>query len=146
MYNPPGFNMERASSSNKYFPCQVSAKMKSNFRLRLLANHSAPSVNTTVNLLSLPKCCCAIVRKASSLSIETKVECSSIPSRIQEADKPVPVPSSRNLPAGLEAARVRKSVPVSGSDAIVKPEALVAISILEYDLGKVWLIDSFMFV
>src|SRR5260221_3246723 len=138
--------MHNASSSNKYFPCQVSAKIKSNFRPRLSANHSAPSVNTRVSLWSFPKCCFAIVRKAASLSIETKVERSSIPSRIQEADKPVPVPSSRNLPPGLEAARVRKSVPVNGSDAIVKPEDLVAISILEYDLGKAWLIDSFMFV
>jgi len=65
------------------------------------------------------------------LSIEIKVESESIPSSIHEADKPVPVPSSRNFPAGLQAARVRKREHVLTSDAIEKPEIFVASDISE---------------
>jgi len=52
-----------------------------------------------------------------------------IPSSIQEVDRPVPVPNSRNLPPGFEAANVFKKEHTLTSEAIVKPDSLVALSI-----------------
>lgn len=90
--------------------------------------HSPPSIQTNLNRLSEPRNVSAIFWNAESLSIETSVESSSIPSNIQDVDNPVPVPSSRNLPDGLEQASVRSNEQVKTSEAIVKPDALVASS------------------
>ena len=56
--------------------------------------------------------------------MEVSVEYSSIPSNIQEVDKPVPVPSSRNLQEGFELAKVLNNEHVNTSEAIVKTRKL----------------------
>ncbi|WP_217607480.1 hypothetical protein, partial [Chitinophaga sp. GbtcB8] len=71
----------------------------------------------------------AIAKSASSLSNEINVELLSMPSSIQEVESPVPVPSSKNLPDGFEAAKDRNKEQVKMSEAIVKPFSFVALSI-----------------
>ena len=68
--------------------------------------------------------------------MEIREESASIPSRIHEVESPVPVPSSKNRPDGLDAASVRSNEQVSVSDAMVNPAVLVDSSILAYIFGK----------
>jgi hypothetical protein len=54
----------------------------------------------------------AIATTAASLSTLSKVDSSSIPSRIQHADNPVPVPRSRDLPFFFVAASAHSRAPL----------------------------------
>ena len=67
-----------------------------------------------------------------------------MPSKSQAADSPVPEPSSRNLPPGLDAARVRKKEHVSGSDAMLKPIARVARQMEDVIWGSLMFFASFI--
>src|SRR5262249_25112184 len=69
----------------------------------------------------------------------------SMPSSNQDAEIPVPVPSSRICAAGFEDARARNSVPVSLSDPILKPIFLVSASINSRTAGGVMYTASFIF-
>src|ERR1700754_576938 len=131
MYRAEGLSMSSTSSNIKYLPCQVSAKIKSNFKFLFRSIQPAPSDSVNFNLWSLPRYCFAICSTAGSLSTEISEEDAFIPSRIQEVDRPVPVPSSRNLPPGFEAASVFKNAHTLTSEAIGKPDSLVALSISE---------------
>jgi hypothetical protein len=53
-----------------------------------------------------------------------------MPSNIQAVAKPVPVPSSKKLDAGFEAASVFSKVQVDISDICKKPQASVAFLML----------------
>jgi len=64
-----------------------------------------------------------------------------IPSRIHDVERPVPVPSSRNFPLGFDAARVRRSEPVRRSDAMVKPDVRVAVSMSVYWVGRLGIVS-----
>jgi hypothetical protein len=55
-----------------------------------------------------------------SVSIESNLESTVIPSRIQRVPSAQPVPSSRNLRVGFDAARARRNVAVRTSEFIVK--------------------------
>src|ERR1700733_11414304 len=110
--------MSNTSSSNKYLPGQVSAKIKLNFCPLLFFIHSPPSVHINLNLLSMPKFSFAMFKNVSSLSIDINVDASSIPSSIHVVDKPVPVPNSKNLPPGFVAASVLSNEHVNTSDGM----------------------------
>jgi hypothetical protein len=71
-----------------------------------------------------------------SVVVNCVVEQVSIPERSHELPTPVPVPSSNRAPLGLEAARLRKSDPVSSSEAMRNPAASVARRIFDSASGK----------
>ena len=68
----------------------------------------------------------AMLRTVASWSTVSSVEAASMPDNSHDAPMPVPVPSSNNAPAGLEAARTRSNEPVSWSEAMRNPAASVA--------------------
>src|SRR3982751_461539 len=118
--------MLSTSSSNKYLPGQVSAKTKLNFCPAFCFIQSPPSVQINCSLLSTPRFSLAMLSSVSSLSIDINVDALSIPSRIHVVDNPVPVPNSKNLPPGFDAASVLSNEQVNTSDGMVKPLASVA--------------------
>ena len=61
----------------------------------------------------------------------------------QAVDRPEPEPSSRNRAAGLDAARVRSSEQVSGSDVMAKPQARESAQMPEMAAGWFRLEKSF---
>ena len=144
MYRPDGINRSRASSSMRYFPDHVSAKIKSKRCPRIDRRNSSPSAQTTDNRESAPKCRFRIDRTASSLSTVVRCDPESRPSSSHAVDNPVPEPSSSKRADGLDAANVRSREPVSGSDAIVKPQARVSAQMAESAFGSLRLERSFI--
>src|SRR5450759_698064 len=145
-YRPDGANRSRASSRKRYFPDQVSAKMKSKCCPRRDCRNSSPSAQTTDRRGSSPKCRFKMDNRASSLSTVVRCDPESMPSSSHAVDKPVPEPSSRKRADGLDAANVRNKEQVSGSDAIVKPEARVSAQMAGRVLGSLRLERSFIFL
>src|ERR1700761_2195690 len=135
IYIPPFSSISNVSSRWVYLPGQVSAKIKLNFSLLFFLIHSPPSVHIRVRRLSTPKFSLAMLNRVSSLSKDIKVESLSIPSNIHAVAKPVPVPSSRKLDPGFEAAKVFNNEQVDISDICKKPQASVAFLMLSYAGG-----------
>lgn len=145
-YRPDGTNRSRASSRKRYFPDEVSAKMKSNCCPRSDLRYSSPSAQTTDSRGSAPKCRFSMDNRASSLSMVVRCDPESMPSSSHAVDRPVPEPSSRKRADGLDAANVRSKEQVSGSDAIVKQEARVSAQIAGRIFGSLRLERSFMYL
>jgi hypothetical protein len=58
-----------------------------------------------------------------------------MPLNIHDADKPLPVPSSKILPEGLDATSVFNKLPVYKSEAMLNSSFLLAFAIFLYCLG-----------
>ena len=144
-YRPEGANRSSASSRKRYFPDQVSAKMKSNCCPRRDCRNSSPSAQTTDNRESAPKWRFRIDSTTSSLSTVVRHDPESMPSSSHAVDNPVPEPNSRNRADGLDTANVRSKEQVSGSDAIVNPEARVSAQMSARIIGSLRLKRSFIF-
>lgn len=125
-YIPAGLTKSSASSNRRYFPDHVSAKIKSNCCPLSERRNSSPSLQITVRRVSLPRCFFRMDKRDSSLSTVMRLEFASIPSSNHAVERPVPEPSSRKRAEGFVAANVRNKEQVSGSDAIVKPDARVS--------------------
>lgn len=143
-YRPNWASKLSASSSKRYFPDQVSAKIKSKCCPRSDCKNSSPSAQTTDSRGSAPKWRFRIDKSASSLSTVVRCDPESIPSSSHAVDKPVPEPSSRKRAEGLDAAKVRNREHVSRPDAMVKPEARVSAQIAARALGSLRLERSFI--
>src|SRR6185503_2731969 len=143
-YIPVGFSNSSASSSKRYLPDHVSAKMKSKCCPRTERRKSSPSAHTTVSRGSPPRCFFRMDKRLLSLSTVVRRERASIPSSSQAVDRPVPEPSSRKRADGFEAARVRNKEHVRGSDAMLKPDARVSAQIAAMTSGSRRLARSFI--
>jgi hypothetical protein len=144
-YIPPGFSNSSASSSKRYFPAHVSAKIKSNRCPRSDCKNSSPSAHTTFNRGSELRWRLRIDNKTSSLSTVVRCDPASIPSINHAADNPVPEPNSRKRADGFDDASVRSSEHVRGSDAMLKPEARVSAQIAGRTFGSLRLERSYIF-
>src|SRR6476660_2645275 len=143
-YIPVGFSNSSASSSKRYLPDHVSAKMKSKCCPRTERRKSSPSAHTTVSRGSPPRCVFRMDKRLLSLSTVVRRERASIPASSQAVDRPVPEPSSRKRADGFEAARVRNKEHVRGSDAMLKPDARVSAQIAAMTSGSRRLARSFI--